>query len=186
MIVGFVGRKGAGKDTAADILVHKQGYVRTKFAQPIKDICKIAFQVPAALFDGPETETVVEKHQISPRQMMQMVGTDFFRSNIHENFWIQHFEDWVRAQPPSTRVVVTDIRFQNELDIVHRLGGLVVKIERVDGEGRHRDTTDQHVTESGIDDLKHVDVFVHNDGSVQDLWDQVEHVVRQFEKKNIC
>jgi hypothetical protein len=187
MIVGFVGRKGVGKDTAADVLVQKQGFVRKKFAQPIKDICSIAFQVPPSLFNGPEKELPVKKHQLSPRQMMQLVGTDFFRAHLNENFWIRHFEDWVLAEPPFTSVVVTDIRFQNELDVVKRLEGLVIKIERSSGEGRHKDTTDQHVTESGVEDLKNVDVVVHNDGSVQDLWDRVEDAVRlRFPpKKNI-
>lgn len=45
------------------------------------------------------------------------------------------------------------------------------------GEGRHNDT-DQHVTESGIENLKNVDVVLQNDGSVQDLWDKVEDAVR--------
>lgn len=185
MIVGFVGRKGVGKDTAADVLVQNKGYVRRKFAQPIKDICAIAFQVPSALLDGPEKEILIGKHQLSPRQMMQIVGTDFFRAHIHENFWIHHFQDWVADQPPSTNVVVTDIRFQNELDAVQRLGGIVIKIERSSGEGRHQDT-DAHVTESGIDNLKNVDVVLQNDGSVQDLWDHVEDAVRLgFPEKKI-
>lgn len=31
-------------------------------------------------------------------------------------------------QPPGTNIVVDDIRFQNEIDAIHNLGGIIIKI----------------------------------------------------------
>lgn len=176
LLIGFVGTKGVGKDTAADVLVAKHGFVRRKFAQPIKDVCVTLFQIPECDFEGPQKETVVDRHGLSPRQMMQMVGTDMFRRMVHADFWVRHFEDWCAAQPPTSRVVVTDLRFQNEIDAVQRLGGRVVSITRSAGEGRHR-TTDTHVTEAGIATLRGIDAELENDGTVYELWHKVETLV---------
>jgi hypothetical protein len=173
-IVGFVGTKGVGKDTAANVLVFRHGFVRRKFAQPIKEACGIIFQLPQDHFENDShKERVNARHGISPRQMMQMLGTDMFRRMVDVDFWIHHFQDWCADQPDDTKVVVTDLRFQNEIDAVKRLGGLVVCIKRQGGEGRHR-SIDNHITESGIEFLKGVDVYVENDGSVEDLWLNIE------------
>lgn len=176
IIVGFVGTKGVGKDTAADVLVSDHGFVRRKFAQPIKEACAMLFQVPEHHFEGPEKEVVVEKHGLSPRQMMQMLGTDMFRNMVNPDFWIRHFEQWCFEQSLNTRVVVTDLRFQNEVDAVKRLGGFIVKIARSAGEGRHR-STDAHVTETGVAHLDGIDAEIENDGSIEELWKKIKALV---------
>ena len=179
IVIGFVGTKGVGKDTAADVLVTKHGFVRRKFAQPIKDVCSMLFQVPESHFEGPEKERLVEKHGMSPRQMMQMVGTDMFRHMVHADFWLHHFEDWCTHQPVDTRVVVTDLRFQNEIDAVKRLGGMVVRIVRSHGTGRHL-AKDNHVTETGIAHLKGVDAHLNNDEDIPALWLKVQDLVTDY------
>lgn len=180
-VIGFDGTKGVGKDTAADILVTKHGFVRRKFAQPIKDVCSILFQVPENHFEGPEKETVVEKHGMSPRQMMQLVGTDMFRHMVHADFWLDHFQNWCAHQPDNTRVVVTDLRFQNEVDAVKRLGGMVVRIVRSNGTGTGRHLAqDSHVTETGIAHLKGVDAQLNNDEDVSSLWRKVQDLVTDY------
>lgn len=179
IVIGFVGTKGVGKDTAADILVTKLGFVRRKFAQPIKDACSILFQIPESHFEGPEKEIVVEKHGMSPRQMMQLVGTDMFRHMVNADFWLHHFHDWCTHQPVNTRVVVTDLRFQNEVDAVKRLGGLVVRIVRSSGTGRHL-AKDSHVTETGIAHLTGVDAQLDNDGDIPALWHKVQGLATHY------
>ena len=41
-VVGFAGGLGSGKSTAAKILVEKHGYVRTRFAEPLKKMARAA------------------------------------------------------------------------------------------------------------------------------------------------
>ena len=43
MIIGLSGKKRVGKDTVADYLVSKYGFIKYSFADPIKAVAKILF-----------------------------------------------------------------------------------------------------------------------------------------------
>ena len=82
MLIGLVGKKGAGKDSVADYLVTHHGYQKHAFALPIKQACSLMFQVDMAAFDGENKEVVDPQHGMTPRQMLQKVRTDFFRNHV--------------------------------------------------------------------------------------------------------
>ena len=79
--MGLLGTKGVGKDTVADYMISHYNFDKRAFASPIKEACAILFQLPIARFESEGKELCDEKHGLSPRQMMQLVGTDFFRDN---------------------------------------------------------------------------------------------------------
>lgn len=53
MLIAFSGKKFAGKDTAAEILIKKHGFVRIGLADKLKDICSSVFQIPRVDMDDP-------------------------------------------------------------------------------------------------------------------------------------
>lgn len=53
MIIAFSGVKFAGKDTAAEILITKQGFRRIGLADKLKDICSEVFSVSRTAMDNP-------------------------------------------------------------------------------------------------------------------------------------
>lgn len=57
MILGFCGKKGSGKDTAAEVLLDK-GWARVSFADPLKDICAAVFGLKPAKFHHPEFKDI--------------------------------------------------------------------------------------------------------------------------------
>lgn len=59
-------------------------------------------------------------YNTSPRKLLQVTGTEFFRENVSHSFWTDI--------APKRNVIYTDVRFANELDFVHANGGLVLKI----------------------------------------------------------
>ena len=73
-IIGLSGYKGSGKDTVADFLCEKYGFIKYGFADPIKEIAKIMFD-----FSEDETlkEVVDERWGISPREFYQKFGTEY-------------------------------------------------------------------------------------------------------------
>jgi len=135
-VVGLAGRLGSGKTLAADLLCAKYGFVKVKFAQPIKDMMKSLGlderhiegelkDVPCDLLDG---ET--------PRWAMQSLGTEWGRSLISENLWLNRWRTLVEQHLNlSNNVVVDDMRFPNELKMVQDLSGQVIVLLRNDQQG---------------------------------------------------
>jgi hypothetical protein len=178
-LVGLLGTKGVGKDTVADYMVSHYNFEKRAFASPIKEACAILFQLPISKFEGEDKEVCdVHHHGLSPRQMMQLLGTDFFRDQVSQDFWIDHFKKWYAARDSSRPVVVTDVRFQNEVDVIKALGGTVVRIIRPRGGiGRHT-RPDAHITERGVGSLQGVDATIENDGSLEELYGKVRQQMR--------
>jgi len=83
-IVGISGRKRSGKDTAADILCEEYGYEKYSFADPIKAACKEVFGFDNEQVRGSRKENTDPYWGFSPRDAMQVFGTDAFRER---KFW---------------------------------------------------------------------------------------------------
>lgn len=134
-IVAFAGKKRAGKDTAASVLVDL-GYRPIAFADGIKVMLRalLAFRgCPADLtdrmLDGDLKETpsrYLSGH--SPRYAMQSLGTGWGRDMMSQEFWVETTADQLQAT--TDPVVISDVRRQNEADYVTRQGGVVYRITR--------------------------------------------------------
>lgn len=171
-IIGLAGFKGCGKDAVADHLVRKHGFVKYAFARPLKEFCQNLFLLSDAQIDGSAKETVDERYGLTPRRILQMFGTDFVRDKISNTFWVDRFGHWLARQDPGVPVVVCDVRFQNEVDTVRSLGGVVLLVDRGDAA-----TDDDHVSEQPHA-LHRVDGVVRNDGTLGDLYDAADVAVR--------
>jgi hypothetical protein len=161
----------------ADYLVSTHGFHKHAFALPIKQACQLTFQLDDEAFEGENKENVVPNHGMTPRQMMQLVGTDMFRTMVHKDFWIRHFLTFYHKMGKDQDLVVCDVRFQNEVDVIKNLGGTVIRITRKrtgTGEGRHT-VSDKHISEQGIDSLEHVDMELNNDGTLEELRCQLQN-----------
>jgi|SRR5579872_1680765 len=128
-IIGLAGRAGCGKSTAAAELV-RLGFTRVRFAGPLKDMMRALGltdeeiegrfkESPCALLCGR-----------TPRYAMQTIGTDWGRDMIGPRLWVNAWETCVHRLPSHIPVVCDDVRFQNEADAVHRMGGVVIEIKR--------------------------------------------------------
>ena len=177
-LIGLVGRRGVGKDTVGDHLVSRHGFRKQSFAGPIKEACALLFQVDPAAFEDRVRKEQPLKYGLSPRQMAQLVGTDFFRNQVSPTFWLDYFEQWYDAHRHEA-VVVTDVRFQNEVDLIHKLGGEVWRIVREPSCPRSK--ADEHISEAGVDSLVGVMRTLDNNGTVEALRQAVDRQVLQKE-----
>lgn len=73
-IVGVVGRARSGKDTVADRLIEKFGFVRVAFADKLKEILVDAFDVPMDVFVDGEKKTQSHPH-FTQKYLMQKFGS---------------------------------------------------------------------------------------------------------------
>lgn len=144
MIIGLIGYKNSGKDTLADYLVAKHHFKKHAFADPVKKVCKIMFHLEQEQLDDPKKKEVVdERWGMTPRQMMQKVGTDMVRCMLGNDFWVKNMDMMVRQQDSHSKIVVSDVRFQNEAKWVKQNDGILIRI--VDKQSDHHDT---HLSET--------------------------------------
>lgn len=106
---------------------------------------------------------------ISPRRMLQLVGTELGRELIREDVWLRTLLYKINKYSPDL-AVVTDVRFPNELNFIADSGdedidSYVLEIVRPHNPDR---TTIKHKSEQRLDSSKIREIIL-NDGSLEDL-----------------
>lgn len=169
MIIGITGHLGSGKTEVAGILI-EHGFVRQRFAQPLKDMLR-AVGIGADYLDGAlKEEPCPLLGGASARHAMQTLGTEWGRNLIHPDLWILI---WRARVKECSLVVVDDVRFPNEAEAILSLGGAIWRVSRpgCDGNG--------HISESYVDRLS-VSQEILNNGTTDWLRRQVDVIVREF------
>jgi hypothetical protein len=102
---------------------------------------------------------------------------------VAADFWLKFFRRWFEHLPADTSVVVPDVRFQNEADLIRELGGVLVRITRDPPGGRAgQQGVDAHESEFGVAAITGADMTIHNDGTVEDLCQACESCLWLKEK----
>jgi hypothetical protein len=207
MIIGFVGFIGSGKDTAADYLVNDFGFRRESFANTLKDAVASVFGWDRTLLEG-RTKQAREWREkedkwwserlgkpITPRWVLQCWGTDLCRRYFHDDIWIASLENKMRKT--TDNIVISDVRFPNEIKAIHNAQGLVVRIRRGPEPSWYNDavaynTGPKHMSwalskmrleQQGIHTSETawvgcgVDHTIDNDGTIDDLYRAIKNLV---------
>lgn len=77
------------------------------------------------------------------REVMQFVGTDFFRS-IYPNVWVDATIRKIKEESPEL-AIICDCRFPNEVDGIKKAGGKTIRLTRND------ESPDVHESETALD-----------------------------------
>jgi len=170
MLLGLTGKKGCGKSSIARILRDNHGFEILSFATPIKDMLEAMGIEREKLNDPCLKEKELPDFGKSPRQLMQLLGTEFARDLIHPNIWIYLME---KRMGEYKNVVIDDVRFRNEAQMIVGYDGQVIEVIRA----KHL-LEDGHISEAGIDD-ELISSTVHNTSCyVTDLEISVANIVR--------
>lgn len=191
MLIGLSGKKGSGKSASAEYLVKQHGFVEVSFADALKKIC-LAIGAPRWSVYGSQRDksTVIRHLGVSGRELMQVVGTELFRMTLpkllpnfkpKDDLWVtiaEHKIQQLFGSRGASRVVVSDVRFDNEAEMVARNGGTVILIQR--GANERRTVVDNHPSEQGI---SHYDILLENSSDLEDLYSILDSVVKKLEFK---
>jgi hypothetical protein len=128
---------------------------------------------------------VVNLVKLTPRKLLQLLGTEAGRQIIHPNIWVNalfaDFEnnksDWLSAT--NSNWIITDVRFPNEAKAIKDKGGIVIRVNRTYYTEDKKyiigyDPFETHPSETALDDYDGFDYVIENDGTVQDLIDKVK------------
>ena len=184
-IIGFLGAKHTGKDTAGNYLIEKFNYTKYAFGDPVKDICKTMFSLTdSQITDPTEKEMIDPRWGISPRTMFQRIGTEFGQIGLYKLFpelkgkvpyrtlWVKLFEYWVKKNK-SKMIVITDIRFEHEIKAIKDNNGVIIKINR------ETEFNDNHISEIELKtiDQSLIDYTIDNNYTLDDLYSQLDTII---------
>lgn len=184
-IVGFAGRKESGKGVATNVAV-SHGYREMSFASPIKDAARAMFGFSDAQLYGSEKESPDRFWGVVPRRVFQEIGS-FYRGPLRslisnsitttnntgpsESFVVAKLRrDISVARENGEKIVVSDVRFPEEAEMIRSLGGRVILIDRPS-----HPRNDNDPSETACDSIVY-DVMLSNDSTIPAL----EDLVRQY------
>ena len=170
MIIGLIGNKRVGKSTFGDYITEKYGFKSIAFADPIKEGAKIMFDLTNEQVNGDLKEVVDTRWNKSPRQILQILGTDACRKLFEPDIWIKRLKIELKKNK-NKNVVVSDVRFPNEAKAVKEMGGILIKITKSDLVGK-----DSHISEQLVDKINH-DILIKNDSSIEDYKQNIDNLI---------
>lgn len=171
MLIGLTGSAFAGKDTVGAYLGKHHGFRAKAFADPLRSGLKAMFGLTDSDFLPANKELPIEWIGQSARELLQSLGTEWGRDRVAREIWVRHMARRVRPiVQAGGDVVLTDLRFLSEAELVHRCGGLIWRIVRPDG---RKTTHGKHVSENEGRRIV-ADVDIENDGTLEQLYERVD------------
>lgn len=189
-LVGIGGLLGSGKDEVSDRLVDNYGWVKMGMSDPLNDALLTLNPIVSATTEGdpfdpdaPKALTVttyqtlfdsvgytVAKQTPEVRRLLQALGTEVGRDMIDQNVWVDIAAKRARAHMAEGKnVIITGIRFPNEVEMITREGGKLWWVDRPENPNTPVDGNAAHASENSVgeDDF---DMTISNDGTLDELY----------------
>lgn len=173
VIIGLGYKMGVGKDTVADNLAFMAGFVKYRFADALKAAACCIFGWRREQLEDLNFKMAVDPYWgKTPRELLQLLGTECGRGIIDPLIWIKALKRRIDLSE-SPRIVISDMRFNNELEAVKSWGGHVVKVLRHDyvPEGLS-EAQRTHPSETELDGYDSWDYILRNDTGLTALSDR--------------
>jgi len=158
LIIGLLGKAGAGKDTAAKIIQKESGFPSKiySFAYKLKEICCELYDIKMEYFlDSYLKETVIEKYNKTPRTILQQTGMAL--KEIDGKIWVRYLMKNIFEENQEVSII-SDVRYKEEVDAIISAGGYILKIIKV-GESKLSASEQQHPSEAGVDKISDKKIF---------------------------
>lgn len=184
-LIGLTGKARAGKDSLAAALVARHGFVRVAFADPLR---AAALALDPLVGRPAIPGNLRPTHDLRLSEVVEALGWEGAKVQCPEvRRVLQHFGTGIRAldrgfwvrqamkavDEAGGPVVVTDVRFPNEVATVLAHGGLMVRVIRPG-----MVSTDTHESETALDGIA-VDATVTNCGPLSALDSAADHIAER-------
>jgi len=193
MIIGICGFKSSGKDTIGDYLIKEYGFKKVSFASTLKDVISIMFGWSRDKLEGITKEDREWREQVdfwwsetlkmpllSPRYVMQYFGTDLFRNHFHPDIWVKIVENKLNKyieEDINCNIVITDCRFNNEINMILQLGGKIIHVHR------NSQIEVKCIHSSEIEWIRcYKDYDIENVGTIKELEKKVKYILEKLLK----
>jgi hypothetical protein len=200
LVVMLAGRKGAGKDEAAQYILRKYAHlhpIKLAYADCLKDVAFDLIQsfygtdlpIIRSDFDDPvKKEAPIPGYTfhgqpLTIRRVLQVVGTDILRHHLGANIWLHSVYQKIRhAAKYTDLIIISDCRFENEITEMESLLQQVSMNQssdprykilslRINRPRESHESTDSHASE--VQDFP-VDFTLNNDGSLEQFYQRLD------------
>lgn len=169
VVIAFVGRRGSGKSTAADIVAeHYSNTVNLEFSQPLKKVAADWHQISLE---------ELERQKEDVRTLLQDLG-DLARGVLVEpiNPLINCVDMGIKSSPHAKIITVSDARTKLEADYINSIGGRIILIESHPTVDKCN-PVDDHWTETEVDEICPDCVVINHKGDQDSFKTEVLNAV---------
>lgn len=215
MIIGMLGFIGCGKGTASDYFIDR-GFVNESFAAPLKDAVSNVFGWPREMLEGDTKESrefretpcafwgsELKRPEFTPRIALQEVGTELFRDNFYSEMWVASMRKrLIDHQCHERHVVISDVRFKNEVAMLRELGATLCAVRRgplpewyayAIEANSNDDVVAKNIMATKYADIHQsewdwigceLDFVLHNDDTLQSFYDDLEWMKESIDRSD--
>lgn len=198
LVIGLSGFAQSGKTTAALYLEQKYGVRRKHIAEPLRAMLAVLLKANGMSADmitryleGDLKESMIPELGVTSRYAQITLGTEWGRELVDQDLWAN---TWAAGIEDGGSVMNDSVRFPNEEQAIHQLGGFTILIKRPGtkpvkfswgwiGEklydwfgvlwGAH---------DSERTDLLKPDYVIHNDSTVEQLYADIDAAIAHWEE----
>lgn len=172
-LIGIAGRARSGKDTVANFIIAAIGGYQYSFADPIRAmLAPLGVDMNDPYWQA-RKEDVIPALGVSPRRMMQTLGTEWGRNLINPDLWLVMAHQRLLRNGPG--MVISDVRFENEAAWIRKHGGRIIHVIRPEAKA-----VEAHASEDGIEMLD-TDAQLFNSGTLEELQLTVRELLRVYD-----
>lgn len=216
-IIGINGLAGSGKNSIAKIICNKYpNWKEMAFADSLKDAVSVLFGWDKDIVYGKDGNLRKKRDEVDTfwakelgiegfnvRKALQLIGTDVFRNNFNDKFWLICLKKKIQDNVGHT--VITDVRFPNEMEMIRAMGGQIIQVIRGELPQWYKEAeeinlkmkelpylnknllidsshklADVHPSEYSLAGLIDPDYIIHNDGTLNDLEKSVDTMMKKL------
>ena len=167
------GKARQGKDTVCGMI--RKHYtdlgiknINLQFSSYLKEYAK-----RIAAWDGDDTD--------KPRELLQELGSEVIRKKIDPLFFVKRMVGDIKVYSHYFDVItISDARFKVEIDTIKEnfKDVVAIKVVRPNFDNGLTEEEKKHSTEVDLDDYNKFDYEIINDGSIEDLGDKIEDLMK--------
>lgn len=189
-IIGLNGKAGSGKTTTAKYLINRLGdrhkIINLSFATPLKKLISELFNIPlSSFYDSKETPIFIGNPGglITPRELMQFIGTDLFRDSITQkwpfigNVWVNKMKIEIMNNSTADFILIDDVRFKDEAELIKSLHGIIINIYR---ESKNDFTSHFNLNHSSEQQIIKGDYIINNNKDLENLYSQINGLINSL------
>ena len=191
-IIAVCGYKRSGKDTIAKYLNKKYNYKHLKITYKLKECLKLLFDLRDHELETDKKEKINKKWNVTPRKLMQFIGTEIFQYKIQEilpdidkKFWIRTFltDSLVNnlRNKKDFHIVISDIRFIHEYEELKKLN-IPISVIKVTNDNIMIDSNEElHISEREFIKIPY-DKEILKNSTFDDMYKKIDEYIININK----